>query len=519
MAELKYWIVGLAACCLSSCNTARRIENASHNGQLSLHYDYAPDEWGFRYLPVVVQDSVRGGRMTISRDWFSGHHILQIDGENIGIGWDAHLTGERMGRATVDYSIRVPRPLINKRWTLHISPIAEVDGTQITLDSLVIRNTDFTDYPDEITLKDNPGDKVTFKISRGEQSLTCHCSHSVNLPSFRQLLRVYLTAGIQKRVGGTWHPLQSRDTLTCRIVSLADYCDKRPRYIVQEVDSVFEEVLSARISFRQGQSVLDKSNPDNQKNLHSLKNEAGRLIDDKAQILEQITLQAACSPEGSRAVNDRLGTARGHTVRKLLILEKILPQQTIQVSSVSENWDKLYKAILSMEPEEGKLIVSKLQAIQDWDARETWLISAYPELYSKLYSDVYPDLREVQLRCRFRSANVKRHITTNQVDSSYMQALRWMEEWEYEKALNVLAFHRDINTAICYLCLNQNESAASLLRQLEPDASTLYLLAIAYQRMGKSLQAASILRRCFALDDRMRLRIERDPEIKELMNL
>lgn len=516
MIKYKILIVGLTACCLTSCNTAKRIEQIRNSERLSLHYDYVPDQWGFRYLPVVVQDSVRGGRMIISRDWYSGHHILQIDGDRRGLDFDAHLTSERNGKARIDYRIRVPRPLVRKWWPLSIVPIAETDGQAQILDTLRVTGKDFQRSPFKIVQKDHEHGLVSSQVSRGELSMTYSCSHLVNLPSFRKVLKVYLSAEVRNRVGDTY-TLPVKDTLIFRIGSLADYCDTRNRYLTREVDSVYEKTIASRLSFRQGSSTLDKTDVSNRKNLQILTEQADSLLEDPEQILQQIMITAACSPEGSRTLNDRLGEARGRTVRKLLLLRKLLPKQTIQVSSVSENWDKLYKAILAMDPEDGDKKVTLLQSVSDWDERETVLMQNYPELYRRLYTEVYPELREVQFKCRFRSATGKQHIVTDEIDQNYMQALQWMQDWQYDKAMEVLLPYKDINTAICHLCLHQNEKAAQLLEQLDQDANTLYLLAIAYQRMEKHQQAASVLQRSFALDNSMKLRIAHDPEIRELI--
>ena len=515
MSRLNYFIIGLTTLCAASCRTAMQTDQQPSADCISARYSAAPDDWGFRYLPVVVQDSVKGGRMMISRDWFSGHHILHIDGRQVGLEWEARLAAERSGKARMDFFIHVPRPAHGRKWSLTVTPVAEVDSRVTALQPVQVGPDSFDDHKSPYTQTSDDRYRI-LAVSVNPDRTTYHYTGLIDLPQFSRILRVYLDASLHR--SGEVRTLPVKDTLDYRIASLTDYCDMRTRHLVEERDSIFEKMLKTRISFRQGSASIDRNHPENRKSLQMLKDETRKMLDDRTRILQDITLTAACSPEGTQALNNHLGAARANAVKKLLILENILPEQTLKVNSLSENWSGLYERFAAMNLNVNKdSVITELKQIADADDRERVLAASYPGVYQILYHTVYPTLREVQLNCSFRSATGKIKVVTSQVDEPYMQALQWMMQWQYSKAIEVLHPYQDYNTAICLLCLDRNYEAAEVLRKLPSSAQTAYLLAIAYYRTGDMDQAARKLELSFRLDRRLMLRVGHDPEVDDLI--
>lgn len=104
------------------------------------------------------------------------------------------------------------------------------------------------------------------------------------------------------------------------------------------------------------------------------------------------------------------------------------------------------------------------------------------------------------------------------VDTLYMQGIAALDSREYKKAIEILAPYNNINTAVAFLCADNNKLALDLLQRLPQSAKRDYMLALAYMRMNQSDKAVEFFKRSVELDPYMKHRGNLDPEIYALID-
>jgi tetratricopeptide (TPR) repeat protein len=112
---------------------------------------------------------------------------------------------------------------------------------------------------------------------------------------------------------------------------------------------------------------------------------------------------------------------------------------------------------------------------------------------------------------------VKDTVHTTVPDENYAMGLRYLEEREYKKAIEILRPYHDINTAVAFLSLDYNASACEILQALPPSAKRDYMMAIIYARDGKEQKAVQAYINSVKQDPSMKFRANLDPEISQLV--
>ncbi|MGM9753488.1 MAG: hypothetical protein ACI3ZK_05505 [Candidatus Cryptobacteroides sp.] len=100
---------------------------------------------------------------------------------------------------------------------------------------------------------------------------------------------------------------------------------------------------------------------------------------------------------------------------------------------------------------------------------------------------------------------------------NYKEGLNALESRDFEKALEILAPYGDYNSALCYLCLDYNATAAALLENMEQRANVCYLLSLSYARRGLDEQSREMISRAVELEPQYRYRGNLDPEIAAII--
>ena len=102
-------------------------------------------------------------------------------------------------------------------------------------------------------------------------------------------------------------------------------------------------------------------------------------------------------------------------------------------------------------------------------------------------------------------------------DTAYARALRLLCDRDYKPALAILTPYGDYNTAVAYLALDYNATAAEILESLQPSAKVDYLLALSYSRRGREQDAVEHLVRAVAAEPSYKYRGNLDPEIAAII--
>ena len=102
-------------------------------------------------------------------------------------------------------------------------------------------------------------------------------------------------------------------------------------------------------------------------------------------------------------------------------------------------------------------------------------------------------------------------------DTSYTEGVAALKGRHYEKALKYLKHYEDLNTAVAYLCLDNDIPARNILEKLPESAKKDYMLALISAREGEERRAIQLFINSLVKDKSMRFRANLDPEIKHLV--
>ena len=102
-------------------------------------------------------------------------------------------------------------------------------------------------------------------------------------------------------------------------------------------------------------------------------------------------------------------------------------------------------------------------------------------------------------------------------DTAYVRALGLLRDRDYKGALAILTPYRDFNTAVAYLALDYNATAAEILKSLPSSPGVDYLLALSYSRRGRESDAVEHLVRAVAAEPSYKYRGNLDPEIAAII--
>lgn len=100
----------------------------------------------------------------------------------------------------------------------------------------------------------------------------------------------------------------------------------------------------------------------------------------------------------------------------------------------------------------------------------------------------------------------------------YKDGLKALDNRDFERALEILAPYEDYNSALCYLCLEYNATAAALLEKMEQRANVCYLLSLSYARRGMKELSRDMICRAVDLEPQYRYRGNLDPEIAAIIS-
>ena len=102
-------------------------------------------------------------------------------------------------------------------------------------------------------------------------------------------------------------------------------------------------------------------------------------------------------------------------------------------------------------------------------------------------------------------------------DTAYVRALRLLRDRDYKGALSILTPYRDYNTAVAYLALDYNATAAEILESLPSSPAADYLLALSFARRGRESDAVEHLVKAVAAEPSYKYRGNLDPEIAAII--
>ena len=319
--------------------------------------------------------------------------------------------------------------------------------------------------------------------------------------------------------------LPPSDTLTYFVSSITQFLDRSPRYKKKIISRKDEVNVTAYVNYKTGTPSFDENLGDNQSELEKI-NETIRNINYTGEFLiDSISMTATSSPEGSALMNQHLAKQRAINLKKYL-LEKSDDREGVdslfRPRWIGEDWSKLKGLIEKDDSLQHKYdLIGLFSAIRNLDLRENSM-KKYKADYTRIREKHYPMLRAVEFKFYLhRRGMLQDTIVMPVIDSTYLDAIKTLENRQYKKALVILDnyYPNDYNTAICLMSLGYDKRALEImLRQKEtPDRD--YILAILYARLSEKAKAVQYFVKSCDADETKIWRGKLDPEINELIEI
>ncbi len=338
--------------------------------------------------------------------------------------------------------------------------------------------------------------------------------YSFSVPTRPGLKRIEVSMdGAVYDRGELVYRLPRSENVTFYVSSLSSLADSSVHYRKVITSRFVREKVSGRLDFAQGSYMVDSTFGDNRENIAHLRERIAEVLDNDEFETDSIEVFSSCSPEGPYTVNSRLSRRRAESVKDFFALESGIPK------GMAENWLLLDSLVLSdsgLDRAQRRSYLRIAHSTSNPDLRESKL--RRESYYRHIAEKHYPSLRFVSFLCHLhRKSQVQDTLVTTVVDTAYMRGVELLKRRDYESALSILSPYKDFNTALAYIALDYNATAAEILEKLPADAPVLYMLALSYSRRGREEDAVRCLLEAVALEPAYKYRGNLDPEIAAII--
>lgn len=556
------------------------IRNSSKTASLSLPLvpeKAAPDEVDIDELMVKGEDGRDLHIMNAVRDEATGEMVATEQLRAAVLVARFRNVAERLGSVDLDFLIVVSDSLQDPGWQLRFDPVMYVMNDTIRLDPVLITGEDFRrgqlrgyDKYDRF-LRGLSRDSTLFvdhdqagkfldrtsalsreevedhysrrglkwlnarKVSRKEELRRRYIKVPIE-PEYARLdsvcrgsrpfiytysHRMATRPGLRKVTVSVDGAIYEQDRVICElppsepvtfyVSSVSTLADTSTRYLTVLIPRVVRQNISCRLAFAGGSSTVDTTLADNAQMVAGLRARMAELLRYRELELDSLIVTSSCSPDGPYAGNSRLAQQRADAVRSYFSLD-------CAARGIAENWemlDSLVAADPSLKSWERRAY-ERLRREPDPDLREKQLRAQ--KFYPYLKGKHYPALRHVRFDYHLHRKGIEQDtLVTTVVDTAYMRAVRLLQDREYEKALEILTPYADYNTAVAYLALDYNATAAAILERLPSSAPTDYMLALSYSRRGRERDAVERLLKAVSAEPSYKYRGNLDPEIAAII--
>ncbi len=339
------------------------------------------------------------------------------------------------------------------------------------------------------------------------------------------------------------------EPLTFYISSLSTFADRSPRYLTRTIGRRVEANSSCYIEFPQGGDMIDEDLGNNRREMERIKDNIRDILRNEEFDLDSVTIASYASPEGSERSNAELSLRRAASAAKFFsryasrLRDSLRREEGLFISvdgasdagswtsggntpfsipfithSGGENWEMLDYLIdtdNNLSAEEKDRYMDR-RALAGLDQREE-AMQADPS-YGYVRSELYPRTRVVKFDFHLhRKGMVEETVQTTEIDSTYMEGVRAIDDRDYVLALKKLSTYKDYNTAITYLALDRNRSAMTILSGLPDSPQVNYMKAVVYSRWSDDRNAVQCYLNACREDQSFVFRGNLDPEIASLI--
>lgn len=317
--------------------------------------------------------------------------------------------------------------------------------------------------------------------------------------------------------------LPPSDTITYFISSMVQFLDRTPRYKKRIITRKDEVSLRAYVTYRPGSTGFSENTGNNKAEIDKVFETIRGISYTGEFLIDSIRMTATSSPEGSSEMNLFLSRERA------LALKRYLAERTDDREGVDtlfrphwigEDWARLHELVRADDSLSNRTaLLHVMEETRNPDSREQAL-RGYASDYKRIREKHYPLLRGVEFKFHLHRRNmIQDTVVMPVIDSTYMEAVRLIEDRQYRRALSILeeSYGEDYNTAVCLMSLGYDSRALDIMLA-QPDISDRnYLLAILYCRLGREEEALKTYVKSCDQDDSKIWRGRLDPEINKLI--
>lgn len=473
----------------------------------------------------------------------NGEQVATINLEEVVVVAKLRVLPERKGNVSVDFVITLPKELQGNCQSVVVKPFIHKGGRQEALKELSIRGGLFTKvqgrhywqfeqyiklfkptamqeqrafekfikypYPNGVRLD---------SIVETRKEITYFYNQEV--PTKGEGNKMFITLqGWVNGLDGSYYKLPPSDTLEYNISSMLTFIDKTPRYVTKVIEKYAVVNDKNYLSFPVSSSDIVDTLAQNKQQLSRIESLMAGLINQQEFYVDSIILTASSSLEGSYSLNNRLSKDRAFSLRDRLVAKfgKDV-KKLITVRWIAEDWEEFSRLLESSDITNKGRIAKIIEKEKNLDARELAVRRAYPKEYRKIKEGIYPRLRSVSFKYDLRRVGmVKDTIHTTELDSVYLDGMRFLEKREYSKAYKILKAYQDHNCALAMMSLGYDDEAYKILRSIPENDKTLYLRAILCYRLARFTEGKEAYAKSCELNSAMEFRGKLDPEITNLL--
>jgi hypothetical protein len=306
------------------------------------------------------------------------------------------------------------------------------------------------------------------------------------------------------------------DTLSYFISSLSQLVDTS---LIVKTTTLHRDVYNSMLiypKFAAGKAVFNAGYRDNKAETDKVLDTYRTFTGEGKLLMDSVVLRISTSLDGEYEKNIELSKKRVEALKAYFV--KALGANTEDVFKIrysGEDWNTMARLVVKRTdlPNKAQILEMLTQAVNP-DQCEAAIKKDYPQDYKIIRDSIYPMLNKADVIFNMTRPGMADEITVNKEERpEYAQALQYLQDREYWKALDILSNYPDYNTALCLVCMGYNAKALDLLESLQQTGNTEYLLAILAIRSGDDDKAITHLLKACELDPSKAYRAPLDPEV------
>lgn len=338
-------------------------------------------------------------------------------------------------------------------------------------------------------------------------------------PGLKQL-RLVMDTRIDAVDRSTFIPPTS-DTLAYFISSLSQLADTS---LIVKRTTLHRDVYSSMTiypKFQPGKAIFAINYKDNKLQADTLLNTYRTFTNNGGLAMDSMVVRVTTSLDGSYEKNEELSKKRAEALQDYFAKTLGISPDLFKIRVSGEDWNTLAKLIVRRNdmPNKSDVLAILTSAVYP-DQTEGDIKKAFPQDFKVIKDSIYPMLNKAEITFNMTRPGMTEEVSVNTEERpEYAQALQYLLDREYWKALDILSNYPDFNTALCLVCMGYNNKALEVLDMIGNTGNTEYLRAILAIRAGNDNRAISHLLNACEMDPSKAYRAPLDPEVAGLVRM